>query len=96
MAEQTLLCLRQWILHAFGVHLDKVFGLLLFAPLFQREVGGMTTNSEGTAWRARGWSPQRSGRTGPAVCRRELNLDHLVFPIVYCREPTDAGVSEAV
>src|SRR5215472_4929425 len=86
--------LRDGSLNARSRSLDlgKFLRLFLFSPAHQSLVLLPRTNRHGRACMANGLGTTRSRRTQLAVLCRELDLDHLVLPVVNSRCPPDAGV----
>ncbi len=75
-----------------SLDLGKFLRLFLLSPVHQSLVLLPRTNRHGSACMANGLGTTRSRRTQLAVCCRELDLDHLVLPVVNSWCPTDAGV----
>src|SRR5215472_9354326 len=78
---------------SFRIDLGKFLGLFLFSPSHQGEVLLLRANRHGTARMADRLRTARSRRAYLAIFRRELDLDHLIGPVVNSRSPTEAFVS---
>src|SRR5260221_10602025 len=78
---------------SLGIDLGKFLGRFPLSPLFQGEVLLLRTNRDGATRMANGVRTQRARRAPLAVCCRELDLDHLVCPVVNGRSPTAADAS---
>lgn len=67
---------------SFSIDLGKFLGLLLFSPSHQGEVLLLWANRHGTGRMADRLRTERARWAHLAVFRRELDLDHLVGPVV--------------
>ena len=78
---------------SLGIGVGEFLGCFPLSPLLQGQVLLLWTNRHGAACMATGMGTQRARRAHLAVCGGELDLDHLVGPVVNGRSPTAAGAS---
>ena len=78
---------------SLGIGVGEFLGCFPLSPLLQGQVLLLWTNRHGAACMATGMGTQRARRAHLAVCGGELDLDHLVGPVVNGRSPTEAFAS---